>query len=160
MCSMSPPSAKWNHFCKKTKSERTLKKLVLQEYNFRKDIKEAYLEVIQHWTLSISVVQVSSTSVITPCFGRSTLSSATRDLTRIVQTHYITQDNAYVSLASYAHKVSVFPSTIRQMWKSSSITYASPKLQNDPVEEFSYLSPIGQIVGRASPVVETGGGET
>jgi hypothetical protein len=77
-----------------------------------------------------------------------------------VQTHYITQDNAYVSLASYAHKGSVFPSTVRQMWKSISITYAGPKLQNDPVEEFSYLSPIGQIVGRASPVVETGGGET
>jgi hypothetical protein len=56
-CSMSPLSAKQNRFYKKTKSERALKKLVLQEYKFRKGIKEAYPEIVPHCPLSISIGQ-------------------------------------------------------------------------------------------------------
>jgi hypothetical protein len=86
-CSMFSPSSKRNHFYKKTKSWTVLEKLVLEEDKIIKDVKKSYPKVIPNCPLSIFVCQVNSKSVITPCFGRSMLSSTTWGPTKIVQSY-------------------------------------------------------------------------
>jgi hypothetical protein len=84
--------------------------------------------------------------------------TATEDLTGVVQMHEVTQDSINLSLMSDATEGSVFPLVTRQIWEIISINNRKPL----PIEKvtFSYLSLTGLIIGRASSLVGTEGGGT
>jgi hypothetical protein len=71
--------------------------------------------------------------------------TATGDLTGVVQMHKVTQDSINPSLMFDAIEGSVLPLAARQMWETISISNRKP-LQIGNMT-FSYLSPIDLITG-------------
>jgi hypothetical protein len=94
----------------------------VRDKTLKKDDQKAYPEVAPHCPLSGFIHCIGRKSVISPRGGRRAGAIAPSDLTGVVQTHEITQDNINLSFMACALERSVLPLAARQICKTVSIS--------------------------------------